>query len=349
MIKISLLFYLAILIVTFSITQYAECAPCAVGGCGAGGESWTASAEAFMNSDVPLVGVTGNQNANSFSTGSFQAGLPVGGSVNKTVKGTVPGAVSSITGVYVAPASRSDPFPAPAMLKSLDATSEKDVVLDVSNQRSPGQAHIRGGVNIPAKSFFYENGTLNNVSELAAILGKAGISRDDAVMVYSDSFSSGEATAVLFALRYLGHENVRALDGGLDNWIAASLPMETRENVRSPVSYVALPRAELLADYDYVKSGQAQMVDSRSFQEFGKSRILNATFISPEDAQKDGRLKARSDLKDTFARLNASRTVVVYSDDIYGASVVWFALQLMGFDTRIYSWQDWQAHKDEKI
>jgi 3-mercaptopyruvate sulfurtransferase SseA len=28
--------------------------------------------------------------------------------------------------------------------------------------------------------------------------------------------------------------------------------------------------------------------------------------------------------------LNASRTVVVYSDDIYGASVVWFALQLMG-------------------
>jgi thiosulfate/3-mercaptopyruvate sulfurtransferase len=302
-----------------------------------------------MNSDVPLVGVTGNQNTNSFSSGSFQAGQPVGEAINKGVNSTAASTVSSIIGVYVAPGSRADPFPAPAMLKSLEAISEKDVVLDVSNSLSPGQAHIRGSVNLPAKSFFYENGTLRNVTDLAAILGKAGISRDDAVMVYSDSFSSGEAVAALFALRCLGHDDARALDGGLDNWIAASLPMETKENVRPPVSYVARPRAELLGDYDLVKSGQAQMVDARSFQEFGRSSIPNATFISPENVLEGGRLKAAPELKDTFARLNASRTVVVYSDDIYGASVVWFALQLMGFDARIYAWQDWQAHEGEKI
>jgi len=223
------------------------------------------------------------------------------------------------------------------------------VVLDVSNHRSPGASHIRGGVNKPAKSFFYENGTVRRVSELAEILGKAGISHGDAVMVYSDSFGSGEATAALWAMRYLGHDDVRALDGGLDNWIAASLPLETKENVRSPVSYTASPRAELLADYDFVKSGQAQMVDARSFQDYGKSRIGNATFISPENLLEDGRLKAGTALKDTFARLNASRTVVVYSDDIYGASVVWYALQLMGFDARIYTWQDWQAHEEVEI
>ena len=90
------------------------------------------------------------------------------------------------------------------------------------------------------------------------------------------------------------------------------------------------------------------MVDARSFQEYGKARIGNATFISPENVLEEGRLKPGAGLKDTFARLNASRTVVVYSDDIYGASVVWFALQLMGFDARIYRWQDWQAHEEEK-
>jgi thiosulfate/3-mercaptopyruvate sulfurtransferase len=235
------------------------------------------------------------------------------------------------------------------MLKSLDAISEKDVVLDVSGSRSPGQAHIRGSINLPAKDLFYENGTLRSAADQAAILGKAGISQEDALMVYSDSFGSGEATAVLFALRRLGHADVRALDGGLDNWIAASLPMETKENVRSPVSYAPLPRDELLADYDYVKSGKAQMVDARSFQEFGKSRILNATFISPESVLEEGRLKNGTDLRDTFARLNSSRAAVVYSDDIYRASVVWFALQLMGFDARIYSWQDWQAHEVRPI
>ena len=347
--KISSLFFLAIIIAASAMTQWVDGAPCSAGGCG-GGESWTESAQAFMNSDVPLVGVTGNQNteSSSLSSGSFPAGQPVGGAINKTVNSTIPSSVASVSGVYVTPGSRADLFQAPGMLKSLDAISEKDVVLDVSSRRSPGEAHIRGGVHIPAKSFFYENGTLRSVSELAAILGKAGISSEDAVMVYSDSFSSGEATAVLSMLRYLGQEDARALDGGLDNWIAASLPLETKENVRSPVSYAARPRADLLADYDSVKSGQAQMVDARSFQEYGKARISNATFISPENLLEEGRLKPGAGLKDTFARLNTSRTVVVYSDDIYGASVVWFALQLMGFDARIFRWQDWQAHEEEK-
>ncbi|MCK9441670.1 MAG: rhodanese-like domain-containing protein, partial [Methanothrix sp.] len=295
--KVGLLFFLTIIIAASAMTPWAQ-GGCSVGGCGGGGESWTASAQAFMNSDVPLVGVTGNQNTNSFSSGSFQAGQSVGEAVNKIVNSTAASTVSSIGGVYVAPGSRTDSFPAPAMLKALDAISEKDVVLDVSNSRSPGQAHIRSGVNIPAKNFFYENGTLRSVTDQVAILGGAGVSQEDALMVYSDSFGSGEATAVLFALRYLGHNNARALDGGLDNWIAASLPMETKENVRSPVSYSARPRYELLADYDFVKSGQAQMVDARSFQDFGKARIGNATFISPENVLEEGRLKEGAGLKD---------------------------------------------------
>jgi 3-mercaptopyruvate sulfurtransferase SseA len=335
------LFFLSIIIAALAMTPWAEGA-CSVGGCGGGDDSWTASAQSFMNSNVPLMGVTENQNtkSSSFNSGSFQAGQPVSEAINKTGNRTIPGAVPSLSGVYVASGSRADQFPVPAMLKSLDVVSPDDVVLDVSSSRSPGEAHIRGAVLIPSKSFFYENGTLRSVSELAAILGKAGITSEDAVMVYSTSFSSGEATAVLWMLRYLGHEDARALDGGLDNWIAASLPLETKENVRAPVSYAARPQAENLADHDFVKSGQAQMVDARSFQDYGKARIGNATFISPESVLEEGRLKPGAGLKDIFARLNVSRTVVVYSDDIYGASVVWFALQLMGFDARIYRWQE---------
>ena len=241
--KISSLSFLAIIIAASAMTQWADGAPCPAGGCGGGEESWTASAQAFVNSDVPIVGVAANQNAksSSFNSGSFRAGQPVVEAINKTVNSTIPISVPNVSGVYVAPGSRADLFPAPELLKSLDAISEKDVVLDVSSRRSPGEAHIRGGVHIPAKSFFYDNGTLRSVSELAAILGEAGISSEDAVMVYSDSFGSGEATAVLCMLRYLGQEDVRALDGGLDNWIAASLPMETKENVRSPVSYISAP------------------------------------------------------------------------------------------------------------
>ena len=315
---------------------------CSVSGCGSGEESWTASAESFINSDVPLVGAVASANAASDTaySRSFQAGIEVGKSLNLTGSGTVP----AIAGAYVTPGSRSELFIAPEMLKSLDAVSEDDVVLDVSNARSAGQAHIRGSVNIPSKSFFYENGTLRSISELAAILGKAGISRQDSVMVYSDTFASGEATAVLLALKYLGQKEVRALDGGLDNWIGASLPLETRINVRTPVEYVPDPQAELFADYDLVSSGDAQMVDARSFQDYGVARIGNATLINLDSVIDEGRLKAR--LNDTFDRLNTSEPVVVYSDDVYGASVVWFGLELMGYDAGIYRWQDWVGEKE---
>ncbi len=326
-------------------------ASCSVGGCGSGSDSWLESAQAFMSSDVPLVGVTGDSNSNRISSSSsFRAGQATGAAVTKTVSSTPNATASSSSWTYVAPGSRADSFLKSGMLKSLDAITEGDVVLDVSGRRTPGQAHIRGSINIPAKGFFYENGSLRNATDLMEILSRAGISQNDPLMIYSDSFASGEATAVLFALRYMGHDQVRALDGGLDNWIAASLPLETAVNVRSPAGYVAArPGAELLADYDYVRSGEGQMVDARTFEEFGRSRILNATFISPESVLDGGRLKNGTNLQDAFARLNASRPAVVYSDDIYGASIVWFALQLMGFDARIYPWQDWLAHEARSI
>jgi len=73
-----------------------------------------------------------------------------------------------------------------------------------------------------------------------------------------------------------------------------------------------------------------------------RQELANATFISPKNVLEGARLRGVAELKDTFARLNASRTVVIYSDDNHGAFVVWFALRLMGFDARVYRWQDWQ-------
>jgi thiosulfate/3-mercaptopyruvate sulfurtransferase len=77
-------------------------------------------------------------------------------------------------------------------------------------------------------------------------------------------------------------------------------------------------------------------VDARSFQEWGETKIGNATWISVESVLAEGRLRAGDDLLGTFARLEMSRPVVVYSDDICEASVVWFALRVMGYDARVY-------------
>jgi len=231
-------------------------AVCSLGGCcGSGNDDWQKSAQNFLTSDVPLVGL--NQ-SNSVQTSSFRAGVPAGTAVKATGSKSVPIVAAS----FAEPESRTDSFPAGDILKPMEGFSDRDVVVDVSNQRSDGDAHIKGAIVIPVKSFFFDDGTLRPASETAAIFGAAGISPKDAVIVYSDSFGSGEATFVLWLLRYLGQDDAKALDGGLEDWVKASLSLETKKNVRSPVDYSPSPRSELLASYDLVKSGAAQMITS---------------------------------------------------------------------------------------
>ncbi|MDM7913142.1 MAG: rhodanese-like domain-containing protein, partial [Methanotrichaceae archaeon] len=317
-------------------------AKCPVSGCGGGG-NWEASAQAFLNSDVPLVGANQIDQAKN---SSFKAGDEV---ENETQNGTGEIGTPKAQTDYVQPVSRSGIFMNGDLLKSLAAVSSSELVLDVSNTYAPGEAHIRGAIHIPSKSFLYENGTLRPVSEIAKILGDAGVSRDDSIVVYSDSFQSGEATFVLWLLRYLGHEDVKALDGGLDDWTAASLPLETEQNRRNATNYTPILKPELLADYEYVKSGTPQTVDVRTFQEFGKGRIPQAYFIGTDSVLAGGKVKAGDQLNDTFAKLDSDRQTVVYSTDFFNSSLVWYALQLMGFDSRLYSWQDWQEHRQEEV
>jgi len=135
-------------------------AACSISGCGSGGETWTQTAQAFIDSDVPIVGVTSAQPASSsFRAGSTTvnatASSGAGAVVTTTKKFTSnsfqvgqgsKAAVPEVAGVYVAPGSRAEQFPAAAVqiLKPLDALSEDEVAVDVSANRSAGQPHLRG-------------------------------------------------------------------------------------------------------------------------------------------------------------------------------------------------------------
>ena len=46
-----------------------------------------------------------------------------------------------------------------------------------------------------------------------------------------------------------------------------------------------------------------------------------------------------------FSSLDKTKPVVVYSDTGAQASSVWFALEALGYNASLYSWQDWAAHK----
>lgn len=240
---------------------------------------------------------------------------------------------------------RADAFPDGKSLEPIKSVSSSDLVVDVSNDESYAKSHIKNAIHLPANSFLNTDGSLRSDQELVKTLGDAGISEDDSVILYGSSQSSGEAELAFWVLSYLGHKDVMVLDGSLADWKAAGLPMESQENKRDAVEYKPDPKPELLAQYEYVKSGQAQIVDARPFVEFGKGRIRTSTALDPDNIVKGDTIKDADDLSLVFERLDKDKPIVVYADDYSRSSLVWYALQLMGFEASIYSWEDWRAHE----
>ena len=336
--------FLAILLMLVLISN-ANAACSISGGCGSNSGDWESSANAFLNSDVPGTFIPSNAHKVNDS-GEISSGKATS---KKALNNTTAIIIEPKDMNYVSTANRSDDFANGGILKPILDVSGSDVVIDATNGNNySNQPHIKGAIHLPMKSFLCENGTLRPASELAGILGNAGISRNDRTVIYGDSLASADATFVFWVMRYLGSADAKVLDGGLNDWKSASLQLASGPNIRKPTAYEPRIRRELLADYNYVKSGKAQIVDARTIQEFSKTRITGSIPIDSAKVLENGRIKDRARLNDTFSGLGKDKPVIVYSEDGLKASLVWYALELMGYNSSLYTWNDWNAHQSTK-
>jgi thiosulfate/3-mercaptopyruvate sulfurtransferase len=234
------------------------------------------------------------------------------------------------------------------MLATVSDASYYDVLLDVSDGTS---VFADGAIHVDYLNFTTNN-TLKSVPELAAILGDAGISKNDSVLIYGECKPCGGgpsvATYAYWVMKYLGHNKVKLMDGTLRDWAAANETVVNQSATRAAASYESSPNTYLLATYDYVKSGEPQIVDARSFQEYGAGSIPGAINI-PYDSVifKDGRIKDESALKKIFTGLSKGKPVVVYTTTGVKASMIWFTLEMMGYDSKVYTWMDWLERQDK--
>lgn len=232
------------------------------------------------------------------------------------------------------------------MLAPLVEAANGTIYLDISEK---AEDHISGSVFIPYTEFL--NGTnVRSEDELVTILGESGISRDDPVIIYGECMPCGggpaPATFVYWVMRSLGHENVRVLDGAIGNWSAAGLPTSKDATLLPAKSFTAEINPDFAASYSYVDSGQAQIVDARTIQEFGNNSIPGAINIPYEGVISDNRLKDESKLERVFGILDKEKPVVVYTNTGVKASVVWFALSMLGYDAKLYSYENYWINQE---
>ena len=189
-----------------------------------------------------------------------------------------------------------------SVLVPLERANNSGTVLDISPNSTE---YIPGAINIPYTKFLDSSGALLPVSEMARTLGEAGISENDSVLIYGECQPCGggpsAATYVYWIMKYLGHENVKLLDGGIDDWVAAKLPTVTEPAVLPQKSYTPSIDANLLATYEYVHSNTPLIIDARTPAEFNAGSIPNAVNI-PYDSVLDGkRIKDEAALQELFS------------------------------------------------
>ncbi|MFZ2535067.1 sulfurtransferase [Methanothrix sp.] len=274
----------------------------------------------------PEIGLNASQNP-SFSTAYM------GNSSNNSASNRISNSTASAL-------SRSHEFI--GAIASPDSIFPDEVVLDISPSAA---AYIEGAVNLNYDLFFSEGGEIVPVPEMARLLGDAGISSNDSLLIAGECLPCGGGPSPAFftywALKYLGHEKVRVLDGTIEDWKSAGLNISNISATRPKAEYIPHIRPELLATYEYVVTGGAQIVDARPANAYELGSIPGAINMPYENVLVNDSMMPKEMLNEHFLDLDKNRSVVVYTNIGVEAALLWFALNESGYDARLYTWRDW--------
>lgn len=208
-----------------------------------------------------------------------------------------------------------------------------------------------------------------------ALMSRLGITRDTTVIFYGDRNNWWAAYAYWF-FRYMGHDNVKVMDGGRAKWEAEGKPMTREKPEINPVEYTgSAPREELRAYRDDVlehigyqkreKVGEGKpLVDVRSPGEYSGETLHMPDY--PQEgalrgghipgaanipwamaANEDGTFKHADELKELYESrgILPDKDIVVYCRIGERSAHTWFVLhELLGYpNVRNYdgSWTEW--------
>jgi len=201
---------------------------------------------------------------------------------------------------------------------------------------------------------------LPDVKILSEKLSSWGVDSGKQVVVYDDSFGS-MAVKMWWLLRWLGHDNVALLDGGLPKWMKQKLPVSTELPKIVPAKFIPQLRAEMVADAAEVEQARQEscrlVIDARPEQRFAGERepldkvaghIPGAiNWVFEENLDFDGTYLPADELREAYLKLlhGVNPEQVIHS---CGSGVTachnMLAMEIAGLPSgKLYagSWSEW--------
>jgi thiosulfate/3-mercaptopyruvate sulfurtransferase len=205
---------------------------------------------------------------------------------------------------------------------------------------------------------------LPEVGALAARLGELGIGNSTEVVAY-DAGNGMFASRFWWLLKYLGHDRVRVLDGGIAAWRAEGHELTGDETRPEPARFVPEPRPEMAVDREHVLRNLGNpdvlLVDARAEERYRgevepidpqAGHIPSAVNLPFAGNLDHGRFKAPEDLRRRFELLEGPEEVVVYCGSGVSAAHDVLAMEEAGYrGVRLYhgSWSDWCSYPDAPV
>jgi thiosulfate/3-mercaptopyruvate sulfurtransferase len=222
------------------------------------------------------------------------------------------------------------------------------VYLSVSSIRTPVET---GGFRLPSKS------------EGEKILASLGITRDATVVIYDDA-GGLHASRLFFTLDVFGHRKMALLNGGIQAWKKAGLPLAHAVPKISARAYKAKIDSEKVATAEWIvknlKNPSVALVDARTPKEFrGEDvrakrggHIPGAKNIEwMQNLREDKTFKSAEELKALYEAqgVTPDKIVVPYCQTHHRGAHTYFVLRLMGYPkVKGYdrSWAEWGNRDD---
>lgn len=180
------------------------------------------------------------------------------------------------------------------------------------------------------------------VEDLAKVLGKNGISREDRIVIAYDKISAAAATYLFWFLEYLGQEEVKLLKGGMELWESKGYPLEQGIVKAVQKEYKPNPRKDIKVGLEDVlriveNKEEALLIDIRTRDEYlGKikttpkaGKIPGALLIDPELFLNALYGDERSLNEISKILPNSSKKIISYCSTGERASLAWFVLNKM--------------------
>ena len=239
--------------------------------------------------------------------------------------------------------------------KNLDNPKIKLVEVDVDTTQYD-EGHVPGAVGFNWTSQLQDQVRRDIITkdQLEQLLGNAGISNDDTIILYGDN-NNWFAAYAFWVLELYGHKDLKLMDGGRKKWVDENRP--TSKDAPSPkkATYKAQePNKDLRARRDEVlaalgKSGNA-LVDVRSPAEYNgeimappglaetaqrMGHIPGAANVPWSQAvREDGTFKSPEELEQLYGGkgVTKDKDVIAYCRIGERSSHTWFALKhLLGY------------------